>query len=601
MIPLIKNHTTLSPPTKHLPYSQLIEKVKCFETFLALKSQSAEVYSPSSTICEESSCLSDQIQVEKQEPPTLPSPMSPKKTLCDDVDSYLNKKKEILIPSNKRVQPTPLKFEGNYERIFKQQKSQLHYIRFDYGQKLPRDDVYEPTDKDIKFISDLNQEILDGGENFNESHKITEKQFGKLIEKWEHETADSPSICLDQAILAALGSLEEINISNNEILSKIYGYWKGLREKYRRPLLRKYWKSVNSDMTNPNLAFLKRKENKFARRRSQRTSSPEDDLKRMKALKKNIERGMLLMSNLKYRETLKLELLELQLKAFKQKVQEDLDEDLIDLEIYQPFNVDNKEENYLKAKMKMQEEKKKGEIILQSIKRLKKGNSKTLGNIVKRKLSLTQLSSSSMSTVTSKEALLTPMQIDTYNFNNYLPRNIEGNFVLPIRKSSIEINELKAKLIKSLGGLYLSKFIICMYLIYLGNQEEPKVKVEVNVLSDKKKQQSIFKPENNEYEGLIIKVDLDEVTEDDLNKPSQRGTRVKYSINFRESPQNQTFHFEAIENNSQKFNRNFLHQSHYAKFSSTKKEIMNCKGISVSTLNKELDGKIFNVCATGEY
>ena len=72
--------------------------------------------------------------------------------------NFLKDKKEILIPFAKKIQPSPCRLLENEGMIYKQRKAQNNYIRFNYGQAMPSGDVYEATDKDLNFISQLNNQ-----------------------------------------------------------------------------------------------------------------------------------------------------------------------------------------------------------------------------------------------------------------------------------------------------------------------------------------------------------------------------------------------------------------------------------------------------------
>lgn len=118
-------------------------------------------------------------------------------------------------------------------------------------------------------------------------------------------------------------------------------------------------------------------------------------------------------------------------------------------------------------------------------------------------------------------------------------------------------------------------------------------------MSEKKNQKSLFKSKDSESEGLTIKIELDEHVQSEGNQPFANSTKVKYCINFSEASRDRGFNFDAIENKAQKSNQSCLPRQ-CSNLSSSKKEIMNCKGVS-GGLSKELDGKLYNLCATGEF
>ena len=457
MIPLIQSQQPQSSPKRYVPTHLSFVKLNSLDDFMSIKSNAIIDHSLSPHE-EGPKAEAPQAMIEEEQEVKIPEAPVFKKPYLSSLTDFLKDKKEILIPFAKKIQPSPCRFLDTEGMIYKQRKTQNNYIRFDYGQAMPSGDVYEATDKDLNFISQLNNQFLNGCQASEGTIKFTQHQFERLIAQWEHATSDGDIIPLEQALVIGREESAEADTKMEEIHTKVYEYWKGLRELYHRPLLRRYLKSVNKDLTNPNIAFLRRKENKFARRRSQRMSSPEEDFKRMKNLKKNLGRGLLLLGNVKYREMLKFEQQEVKIKMFHQQLKEELGE--TDDFITQVAPTLSQQKAYQEARKKMQEENNKAEILLKSLKRLKEGTIKSVAKSAKRKLSLTQLSSASMSTVTSADALMTPLTDSENKFSSsYLPKNIEGSFKLPIKKSAIQLSDLKLRLTQSLGGLYLSKFL----------------------------------------------------------------------------------------------------------------------------------------------
>jgi len=537
MIPQIQSQQPQSSPRRYVPTHLPFNKLNSLDDFLAIKSNAIVLHSPSPG---EEGLKLEEPEIIGQPEQDVKIPESPvfKKPFFSSLTDFLKDRKEILIPPAKKIQASPCRFLGNEDIIYKQRKAQNNYIRFDYGQAMHSSDVYEATDKDLNFISQLNNQFLDGCQASEETIKFTQHQFERLIEKWEHATSDGDIISQDQALLLSREDSTEIDPKIDELHTKVYEYWKELREFYHRPLLRRYLRSVNKDLTNPNIAFLRRKENKFARRRSQRMSSPEEDFKRMKNLKKNIGRGLLLLGNVKYREMLKLEQQEIKIKMFHQQIKEELGEADDFISQVTPSNLAASQgQAYQEARKKMEEEHKKGEIILKSLKRLKEGAIKSVAKSAKRKLSLTQLSSASMSTVTSTDALMTPLTFNENKFSSELPKNIEGSFKLPIQKSLIQLSDLKLRLTQSLGGLSLK------------NQEEIRVKIDV-IDMDKKELVDAVKCEDEAQEELAIKIEIEDDASHKNNSPS---TFIRYSICFNEPTQSKTFSFgtEGTEEKTQ--------------------------------------------------
>jgi len=144
-----------------------------------------------------------------------------------------------------------------------------------------------------------------------------------------------------------------------------------------------------------------------------------------------------------------------------------------------------------------------------------------------------------MSTVTSTDALMTPLTFNENKFSSELPKNIEGSFKLPIQKSLIQLSDLKLRLTQSLGGLSLK------------NQEEIRVKIDV-IDMDKKELVDAVKCEEEAQEELAIKIELEEDA-DHKGRENSQSTLIRYSICFHEPSQSKTFSFgtEGTEEKTQ--------------------------------------------------
>jgi len=109
------------------------------------------------------------------------------------------KKQEIVIPIAKQVED-PLKQKPEYEEVlYKKRKLQNHYIRIDYCNPKPSPDIYEPTDKDLQFIKELNEKLPKTSRG-STAQEITMQTFANTIEAWEHATEKGDAIPLSKAV-----------------------------------------------------------------------------------------------------------------------------------------------------------------------------------------------------------------------------------------------------------------------------------------------------------------------------------------------------------------------------------------------------------------
>ena len=126
------------------------------------------------------------------------------------------KKNEIIIPVSKEVEEA-IQASVNLDVLFfRKRKTQSHYVRIDYCQLVPCPDIYEPTDKDLQFIKELNDKISKSSKSPNE---ITAQNFSKILEAWENLTDKGDIISLNRALTAVENSYPPALKDN---LSKIY-------------------------------------------------------------------------------------------------------------------------------------------------------------------------------------------------------------------------------------------------------------------------------------------------------------------------------------------------------------------------------------------
>jgi len=268
----------------------------------------------------------------------------------------VKKKENIAIPIVKKLDDPLNGLQYTDERLMKKRKVQSHYIRFSYCSFVPNPDVYEATDKDLEFLKELNEKI---SKNIKNSPIINMESFEKMIEAWEHATAKDDPIALSRAHTLA----EPYHHPTvKDYVTEIYNYWIKQREKYKRPLLRRYLKVVNKDDTNPNAAFRTRENPKMKTRRAQKANDAEG-LEKMKALKEDMDMAITLLANIRYREMVKLECCELSILKFEAQVREKT-EGNVGPSLLQKYKETYENDKYLAIKNKMKEFNKKAQKII---------------------------------------------------------------------------------------------------------------------------------------------------------------------------------------------------------------------------------------------
>lgn len=264
------------------------------------------------------------------------------------------KKENIIIPVTKKVEDPLLMISD--ERIVKKRKHQSQYIRMSYIVNVPNPDDYEITDRDIEFLKEVNDKMVKTNKN---NPPFSHELFEKLITLWENETGreDNP-ITLLKAQTAADALLAP---SQKETVAELYTYWVKLRDKYKRPMLRKFLKVINKDETNPNAAFRTRENPKMKTRRAQKANDQEG-LEKMKSLKEDMDCAITLYGNVKYRELIKLELFELSLLKFESAIKDKNDPACV--EMTKKFKENYENEKYLGTKSKLKEYNKKAQNLI---------------------------------------------------------------------------------------------------------------------------------------------------------------------------------------------------------------------------------------------
>ena len=134
--------------------------------------------------------------------------------------------------------------------------------------------------------------------------------FDKSIEKWEKSSDTKPAINKKQA-------LSNCKFKNTAGIEAIYTYWTTKRKKRKTPLIRSFWKSVET--TDPNLSnvFCRRKNEKM-RLRNVKARESESKQKTLKLFCQISELKDLVIWVLR-RESLKLNIVKLKTMEFEHK------------------------------------------------------------------------------------------------------------------------------------------------------------------------------------------------------------------------------------------------------------------------------------------
>lgn len=226
-------------------------------------------------------------------------------------------KKKIVIPKVQKDENIK-EVISNHQKVIDKKKidkwneknSQKGYIRQFLEDILPDPAIYDCGYEDLIQIDEQNS-IIDK----NGKEKIEQDDFAVIIAIWEEATAKEDPITEDKAKLIVT------NISPktlNQHLPAIYTHWKKLREKYKRPLLRKYWKAhINDDQNNMKQAFKPIKKERM-RLRKMANKSDSEMLSKYEFLKKEMQKAEALLNLIKYREMIKSNQNELNMHSFYQ-------------------------------------------------------------------------------------------------------------------------------------------------------------------------------------------------------------------------------------------------------------------------------------------
>lgn len=184
------------------------------------------------------------------------------------------------------------KKKDNWAKI----KGKNSYIRIYLEHLLPDPGHYDCDKEDLVMVEQLNY-------NKEKTSKewISNEDFASLMILQEEATNMGDPIELEWAKNIAAGTK-----TLGPHIETIHAHWKRLREKYKRPLLRKYWKAHYKfdDQSNMKQAFRPVKKEKM-RLRKNANKSDADLLSKYEVLKKETQKAEGLINLIKHREMIK--------------------------------------------------------------------------------------------------------------------------------------------------------------------------------------------------------------------------------------------------------------------------------------------------------
>jgi len=134
---------------------------------------------------------------EAQEATIANGELKKKNTIETPTDSG-PKKSDIIIPIAKQVDDPKLIADFD-EVLCKKRKLQTHYIRINYKHPVPSPDVYEPTDRDLQFLKEINEKLPKPPRGSTAVSEVTMQTFQKTIETWENVTEKGDVVALGGA------------------------------------------------------------------------------------------------------------------------------------------------------------------------------------------------------------------------------------------------------------------------------------------------------------------------------------------------------------------------------------------------------------------
>lgn len=199
------------------------------------------------------------------------------------------------------------KKKDNWSKI----RAKNSYIRIFLEHLLPDPGHYDCDKEDLTLIDQLNY-----GKDKSSKEWISNEEFAATIITWEETT--NVGDCID--VIPAKELVAHINPkAMGPHLETIHAHWRRLREKYKRPLLRKHWKVHYKvdDQSNMKQAFRPVKKEKM-RLRKNANKSDADLLSKYEVLKKETQKAEAMINLIKYREMIKCYQNEISINNFYQ-------------------------------------------------------------------------------------------------------------------------------------------------------------------------------------------------------------------------------------------------------------------------------------------
>lgn len=132
------------------------------------------------------------------------------------------------------------------------------YIFTGSSLNVPSNSGYELTSEDLKFLKKFERSAV----------KVREYEHAVVI--WENASEGKTNpISLDQAMAEIKKNKLETMVACPNVAKEMFCYWKNIREKVKRSLVRKFWKNnYQKEAKNPNFAFRPRREQKMKLRKN---------------------------------------------------------------------------------------------------------------------------------------------------------------------------------------------------------------------------------------------------------------------------------------------------------------------------------------------
>mmetsp|Transcript_4483 Transcript_4483/g.6706 ORF Transcript_4483/g.6706 Transcript_4483/m.6706 type:complete len:501 (+) Transcript_4483:90-1592(+) len=211
-----------------------------------------------------------------------------------------SKKTFIPVPETKKVSNIIVKKE------FKQPLRYIHFTNCTGAKIITEHDQYDLLQDDIEWMNQFNQK------NPKERYPLNEDAMEAMIDLFEKQAwlvtkRVDPSI--DYPLTQALTDAAEHLSIRAKIAEKVYTYWKTKRLKLDKALMRKFQQPPPLEDNNPHIAFRQRVP-ETGRRMSCRNPKKNDraGFDKMKVLRKDFNRLLQIVDQMRDRETLKRDL-----------------------------------------------------------------------------------------------------------------------------------------------------------------------------------------------------------------------------------------------------------------------------------------------------